>query len=409
MKILKNMTQSAKMSFALGYTSKYNKGEIQVDDNIINEVYTSMISAIKIESPQIDLVTERNTYITDRVYPQYDPNNSINYHVSVEDNLYICISNNNGAISKVAPSGTLLNNIIKSDGYVWVYIGKVNSNEVDQETPYISIPKSIYTTKEIGSIARVKDLVSTTNNFDERPKYKILGSGTNAIFDISLDDVGNISYISCTNGGFGYSTNDVIAISDNFDGIGAEVNLKVVDGSIEIEDFTSGQNYTECTILVIGDGNDAVVSPTTLNGQLTNVTIEDKGTNYTWAKAFVFSSDRAILSSLELMPMNGKATDPAYLLRANTWRIKKTLDTNEMQGYIYENLEINLISLIDQYNDNLVAGVNNKYVGNVQLKHSTEVKEVYAVNKIETIIIKDDEKITLTLTVKLDDNKICQI
>jgi hypothetical protein len=56
-----------------------------------------------------------------------------------------------------------------------------------------------------------------------------------------------------------------------------------------------------------------------------------------------------------------------------------------------------------------VAGLNNKYTGNVQLKHATEVKEVFAVNKIEPIIIKTDERITLTLTVKLDDNKICQI
>jgi hypothetical protein len=109
------------------------------------------------------------------------------------------------------------------------------------------------------------------------------------------------------------------------------------------------------------------------------------------------------------MPMNGKATDPAYLLRANTWRIKKTLDIKDMDGYVYDNLEINLVSLIDQYNDNLVAGLNNKYTGNVQLKHATEVKEVFAVNKIEPIIIKTDERITLTLTVKLDDNKICQI
>lgn len=244
MKILKKMTQFARMSFAVGYTAKFNKGEIQVNDNVINEVYTSMISAIKIESPEIDLVTERNLYIVDRVYPQYDPKNSTAYHVTVGDNIYICISNNNGAISKVAPSGTLLNNIIKSDGYVWAYIGKVNSDEVDQETPFISIPKSIYSSREIGSIARLKDVVETTNNFDVTPKYKIIGTGSNAIFDISLTDVGDISYISCANGGFGYSSNDYIAISDNFDGTGAEVKLKIVNGAIELESFTSGQNYT---------------------------------------------------------------------------------------------------------------------------------------------------------------------
>lgn len=409
MKILRKMTPFARMSFAVGYTAKYKTGEVQVNDNVINEVYTSMISAIKIDSPEIDLVAQRNIYIQDRVYPQYDPLNNTEYHVTVGDNIYICISNNNGAISKVPPSGTLLNNIIKSDGYVWAYIGKVNTNEVGQETPYISIPKSIYSAKEIGSIARIKHIEETTTNFDTTPLYKILGTGSNAIFDISLTDVGDISYISCANGGFGYSEKDIIVISDNFNGTGAEVNLRVVNGKIEIENFVSGSGYTECTILVIGDGEDAVLNATTLNGQVTDVTVQDAGKNYTWAKAFVFSSNRAIIGTLELLPMNGKATDPSYLLRSNTWRIKKTLDIKEMEGYVYDNLEINLVSLIDQYSDTLIAGLNNKYTGNIQLKHATEVKEVFAVNKIETITIKTDERITLTLTVKLDDNKICQI
>lgn len=408
MKILRKMTQFARMSFAIGFTNKFSKGEQQINDNVINEVYTSMISAIKIDTPEIDLVTERNQYIVDRVYAQFDPVESKPFHVTVEDNIYICLSNNNGAISKVAPSGTLLNNIIKSDGYVWAYIGKVNSDEIDQETKFISIPKSIYNANEIGSIARIKNKEETTSNFDVTPLYKIVGNGTNAIFDISLTDVGDISYISCANGGFGYSSEDFIAISDNFTGTGAEVKLNVVNGSIEVDTFTSGQNYNECSILVIGDGKDATLDFTTLNGQLTDVSVQNAGTNYTWAKAFVFSSDRAIIASFDLLPMNGKATDPAYLLRANTWRIKKTLDVKDMEGYVYNDLEINLVSLLDQYSDNIVAGLNNEYTGNVQLKRATEVKEVFAVNKIEPITIKTDERITLTLTIKLDDNKICQ-
>lgn len=408
MKILRKMTQFARMSFAIGFTNKYNKGEQQINDNVTNEVYSSMISAIKIDTPEIDLVTERNLYIVDRVYPQFDPTNSTPFHVTVDDNIYICLSNNNGAISKIAPSGTLLNNIIKSDGYVWAYIGKVNSNEVDQETKFISVPNSIYTAKEIGSIARIKNKEETTINFDTTPQYKIIGNGTNAIFDIALNDVGDITYISCANGGFGYTDQDFIAISDNFTGTGADVKLKIINGGIEVESFTTGQDYAECSILVIGDGKDAVLDFTTLNGQVTDVRVQNAGTNYTWAKAFVFSSDRAIIASFDLLPMNGKATDPAYLLRANTWRIKKTLDVKDMEGYVYDNLEINLVSLLDQYSDNIVAGLNNEYTGNVQLKRATEVKEAYAVNKIEPITIKTDERITLILTIKLDDNKICQ-
>lgn len=409
MKILKKMTQFAKMSFAIGHTDKFNKGEVQVNDSVTNEIYNSMIAALKIENPEIELVTLRNPYIVDQVYPQYNPQSNTPYHVTVDDNIYICISNNNGAISKVAPSGTLMNNIIKSDGYVWAFVGKVNNSEVDQSSQYISLPNSIYSNKEIGSIARIKDMESTSTNFGSVPKYKMIGSGTNAIFDISLTETGDIAYISTANGGFGYRDTDFLVISDNFDGTGAEVNLKIVDGSVTVESFDGGSGYNECSILVIGDGTGATLTYSSLNGTITDVSVQDGGNDYTWAKAFVFSSERAIIASVELMPLNGKATSPSHLLRANAWRIKKTLDISTMEGYLYNNLNINIVSLIDQYTENLIAGNKNNYSGNIPIKHANEVKEVYSVNKIDTITLNDNEKITLTITVKLDDNKICQI
>jgi hypothetical protein len=405
MKILKKLTPYAKLSFVIGSTSKYDKGQVQVTDSVANEVYNKMISAIKIEQTDLALVTLRNPYIEDKVYPQYSVNTNDMCHVTVDDNVYICLSNNNGAISKTKPSGTLLNNIIKPDGYVWAFIGHINDVDVGNTiSKYITIPQSAYSTNEIGSICRIKNIEKTTTNFDAPPKYKVSSlTGSNAIFDISLDDLGEINYIACANGGFGYTEEDVIAISDNFDGQGAVVNLKITNGGIDLVDFTSGSGYNDCSILVVGDGTGAILDFATLNGSVTNVSVQDAGTGYTWAKAFVFSSARAILGTLQMMPLNGRATDPSILLRANTWRINKTIDTTTYEGYVYENMSFNYVAVVDQYSTPLVAGLNNKYTGNIQLKYATDVKEVYAINKMDNnIVVNKDDKINLIITIKLD-------
>lgn len=405
MKILKKLTPYAKMSLVIGKTEKYTKGQVKVTDDVSNEVYNTMISSIAVDQTEISLVTLRNNYVVDKVYPQYSSSTSDMCHVTVNENVYICLSNNNGAVSTNAPNGTLLNNIIKPDGYVWAYIGKLNEVDIGSSvSKYITIPKSAYSTNEIGSIARINKIDSTTINFPNTPKYKIVSaSGTNAIFDITLDDDSNVSYIACANGGFGYRDQDFIVISDNFNGVGAEVNLKIVDGSIELIDFTNGTGYNECSILVVGDGTGANLDFSTLNGSVTDVTVQNGGTGYTWAKAYVFSSDIAMIASLQLLPMNGKATDPSILLRANTWKINKSIDSKTYEGYVYDGLEFNFVAVVDQYNTSVLAGLNNKYNGNVQLKYATEVKEVYAINKLDTpISIVADDKINLIITIKLD-------
>ena len=58
--------------------------------------------------------------------------------------------------------------------------------------------------------------------------------------------------------------------------------------------------------------------------------------------------------------------------------------------------------MVEQYNDQYVAGVNNRYNGNAQLNRATEVKEVYAVNKIDEVTQTQEDKINLILTIKLD-------
>lgn len=406
MKILKKLTPYAKMSLVLGKTEKYEKGQVDIDDNVANEVYNSMIATIKLDQTDVEVVALRNNYVVDRIYPQYEPDSDETFHVTVDDKVYICLSNNNGAISTSPPSGSLLNNIIKSDGYVWAYIGKLNDKDVSSSlSKFITIPTSEYSSNEIGCIARINAVKSTTTNFDTTPLYKVITkTGSNAIFDISLNESGDINYISCANGGFGYRENDYLVISDNFNGTGAEVNLKVnQNGGIELVDFSNGSGYNDCSILVIGDGTGASLEYATLNGSVTDVTVKNEGSNYTWAKAFVFSSDRAIIANLQLLPMNGKATSPSILLRANTWRIKKSIDSNNYDGYIYNNMEFNYLAVTDQYtNAQVLAGLNNKYNGNIQLKYATEVKEVYSFNKTDSIVVTEDEKINLIITIKVD-------
>lgn len=402
MRLLRKLTKSAEFSMVVGkLPTTYSIGELSVSDSASIDVYNHTQCAIRIDSNDISLVTKRNTYIPNRVYPQYEPNTNQMYHVSVDDNIYICLSNNNGAVSTFQPTGTLLNNITKEDGYTWVYIGKIDQVDVDSNSDYITAPSAVFNTPVIGSVARVNNIQGSPV-FDTKPNYKIVGEGSNAIFDVVLADDGTINYVGCANSGFGYTDKDFIIISDNFDGVGASINLSVTDGVIGIESFTVGTGYNESSVIIVGDGDGAIINATTLSGNITEYTVQDGGSGYTWAKAYVVSSENVAVGRLQTLPLNGKATDPAILLRANTWRVKKTLDLNTYRGYISPNSEINFFALVDQYNDQVLAGILNPS-SDMQLKRTTLAKELYCGNVINTIVIKEGETISLAMNVYLDD------
>lgn len=401
MNILKNLVDNMKLSIFMCKISEYDIGQVQVTNSIHKKVYDSMISSLKVNINEIDLVADRIDYELDKVYPQYNDNN-INYYVINNDKIYICLSNNNNSESKYPPTGTLLNNIVKADGYVWAYIGDVTAGEVGTSTKYIKIPDKVYNVNDIGSICRAEIYSNTTLNFDGiAVQYRIVGNGTGAIFDISKGGLGDVDYISCASGGVGYTDNDILLISDNFSGTGGSVLLDIVDGSVKLKSFTNGTGYDECSILIVGDGDGAELEYSTLNGTITNVSVADGGKDYTWAKAFVFSSNRAIVAKIVTLPMNGKGTDPAILMNANKIRIKKDIDTKTYPGYVYSGMQFDSIGIMDQYDTNVV-GVLNTYVGESPINKTSEVKEVYALNKVNNISITDNNKVNLILTIKLD-------
>lgn len=402
MRLLRKLTQSARFSMVVGkLPSTYKVGELTASDTANIDVYNSTQCAIKIDATDISLVAKRNTYIPNMTYPQYEPNSNQMYHVSVDDNIYICLSNNNGSVSTFQPTGTLLNNITKEDGYTWVYVGKIDQADMNSNSNYITAPSAVFNTPVIGSIARVNNIQGSPV-FESQPKYKVVGEGSNAIFDIVLANDGTIDYIGCANSGFGYTDKDFIIVSDNFNGVGASIELSVTNGVVGIDSFTVGTGYNESSVVIIGDGEGAIINATTLSGNITEYTLQDGGAGYTWAKAYVVSSENVAVGVLQPLPLNGKATDPAILLQANTWRVKKTLDLNTYRGYISPNSEINFFALVDQYNDQVLAGLSNPS-SDMQLKRLTSAKEVYCGNVINPIIIREGETISLAMNVYLDD------
>jgi hypothetical protein len=105
------------------------------------------------------------------------------------------------------------------------------------------------------------------------------------------------------------------------------VSASAINGSIDIvRVVNSGNNYTngptQSIISVDGDGTGAVLKANVSGGQITDVVIQDRGFNYTYADLTVTDVEGGVGESAQLeaviSPQNGHGSDPVYELGAST-------------------------------------------------------------------------------------------
>lgn len=106
-------------------------------DTIEDEILTreSIIGMKRISFSDTCLVAPRHDWTTGTVYDEYAPDDpalfSKEFYVLTDDNnVYKCISNNNGAQSTVKPTGTSTTTITTADGYQWKFMYDVPSSLV---------------------------------------------------------------------------------------------------------------------------------------------------------------------------------------------------------------------------------------------------------------------------------------
>ena len=191
-------------------------------------------------------VVKRHDWSAGVVYTQYD-NLSSNlygsnfYVLTVDNNVYKCISNNYGAVSTDKPTGKLTSIFITADGYRWKYLYSLTDTDLLK-----------FLTVEYMPVNIDNDVTATAIK-------------------------GTVDNIIVTNAGNLYSTNSNITISILGDGTGATAGSVLLTGANtinKIESSVYGSNYTYATVAISGGGGSnatarTIVSPK--NGHGSNV------------------------------------------------------------------------------------------------------------------------------------------
>jgi len=225
------------------------------DQAYVKQTYKHMFGAKLITSSNLSPVVPRFDWTTGTVYKPYtdynnmftfDSNGIINQKFYVRNNfdqIFKCLSNNNGAPSTVEPvlqAGTTdqTQTLYLADGYKWIYITTIDKG----------LKKSFF-----------------DNN------WMPLAVGVNTPNPMTPAGLGSINAINVTNSGNGYSngvTTTVVNITG--DGQGAAAYANVYNGGVsDVIVTNSGNNYTYATITINPQGGyngnnataNAIISP----------------------------------------------------------------------------------------------------------------------------------------------------
>lgn len=406
MNIVKNIFKLMQntISVRLGYEEKLDRtlGFKPINDDNILDSHNNTLIQLPLSTTDISLATKRNQWVENSVYNQYDSLSNVEYHVSNNGLIFLCLSNNNGAISTQAPSSKSFQNIVMTDGYVWRYVGELNETVEDETSEFISVPSDLTNTAKQGIIARLDHVTYVDDVEFVNPQYKILSSnGLGAMFTTELDGDGYYSYISVINGGTGYTNDDYVLVAENFNGDGATIEVDISEfGELSLKSFTGGSGYNENSVLIIGDGVGASINPTFVSGVLTNVEFTNSGTGYTWAKVFVFSSNSSLVGKVSLEPNNGVGYDLPNQLRSSALLVRKTLDHFVYPDYVYDGMTYNQISVVI-HDSNTIPLVGKKHP-NDTLNSITDIKECISIENISTQEHSNSEKTYITIVLEME-------
>ena len=215
------------------------------------DILSNLISCVKINQSNTTLVipnVQFNIGSKYKVYSPYDldcfyPTSSVNgttnpCYASLDDKIYLCLANNGGGVTSVAPTSTDYRAIKNSDGYVWILV---------------DASSKLFSTNQFIGVASGTAEVSLINN-------------------IKNDGGGLLYGFSVKNGGTGYagvtSATFTATQEENPDLIEFTCDVTVVDGVITAVSLPSDYDYTDTNskkilggTFTIGTGSGAVIVP----------------------------------------------------------------------------------------------------------------------------------------------------
>jgi len=297
------------------------------------EVREKGIRLQKITFANVSMMAKRNNWLSGTVYDMFDTrSNSIelsdaNMIVLTDDfNVYKCVFNNYNAASTIKPTATTTEYLKLADGYVWKYMKTLSTIERSRYLTNAFIPVSDVASDGFFTGTLDFNIVSGGSGYDKNNVIlEITGNGNGAIMDPILNGLGEIVNVELTSGGTGYTTasmavsvpdsggivgtgGQVDAVINNIelDNNQSAVQLSAVDGEISsIYVNSGGVGYTSATVEILGDGQNASITPIIEGGSIVDFTYLNRGENYNNATIRVTGDGTGFDGDVILAPGGG--------------------------------------------------------------------------------------------------------
>ena len=292
-----------------------------VSDTIHDEksFWDNMYAAKRITGSDVQLVAPRINWTANTNYCQYDDTVTANtllsttsnaspmYVITSNNDVYLCLSNNNSTNSSIEPAGQNFsaNGIVRtSDNYVWKYFYHVYPSNKFLSNTWIPAPTSssqleygmssiisvdgeiasaaitnpgtgyIHSTITVSSFTSGCTVLSVSNTTNLAANMAISGTGViTGTYISSIDIVNNritLSLPTIANAG-GSANNLTVTTRAYFNGIGINTNPIFATVGLSgntvnsIKFTTNGIGYTSCNVFIYGTGTGAnaraIISP----------------------------------------------------------------------------------------------------------------------------------------------------
>lgn len=375
---------------AADWADSNNPDTVQTIDSVESDVLDKMITLKSITSDNIRACAVRHDWTTGTIYDAYDSLKDFGdytnpfYVLTDTNDVYKCLDNFNGAQSTSKPTTQSTAPFRTADGYVWKYMGSVDSSEstlfMTQDYIPLNVKKSasdgaaqyaVQQSAQIKSISSFK-IHGSVGSFTNSPVTTLNGDGTLAVATAHKTGT-TLDQVYITNPGTGYTFDNTYAYitNDAPQGSGAVASAVInpTTGAItSISVTTGGSGYTNGAVaFVVGvpKTGQTLTQPTSItvsisSGTITSLVPVGATANYASAKVYIVPCGVGALALPVMAPVNGHGANIVKELNASSVMINVRLtNTINDTGYhlIGVGSDFHQISLVTD----VVDFTTNKY------------------------------------------------
>jgi len=365
--------------------------------------YRDFIGGKKISSSHASHVIRRIDWVSGTTYAMYkdtiDELYDTDFYVITDElNVYKCLDNNKNASSTVKPSGYSTSATKLSDGYVWKYMYTVSLGDSEKflTTSYIPV-KYVETVDASPETTRQQDVQdASVNGAIEIIQTNTSGSGYYQLGAANVEETPSPTTIRISNGS---STGDFGSISNNdafykgasiyiSSGTGAGQLRRIVEYAGSTKTLTVNTAFDTLptsgstavvspTVTIIGDGNGAQAysNVNTGTGNISKITVINRGEEYTRANALISDANGSGGTANTIVsPPGGHGSDSIRELGGDKLMVNATFSgvlgvSSTGAGFIPSDTEFRTISLLKD--PMLKVDENNSEISTEALAKST--------------------------------------